>query len=39
MAKKPYSLDFSLERDTDRTAFIADTLDKLDKDPSPTELE
>ena len=39
MAKKPYSLDFTLERDTERTQFIADTLDKLEKDPSPTELE
>ena len=37
--KKPYSLDFSLERDTERTQFIIDTLDKLEKDPSPTELE
>ena len=39
MAKKPYSLDFTLERDTERTQFIADTLDRLEKDPSPTELE
>ena len=39
MAKKPYSLDFTLERDTERVQFIADTLDTLEKDPSPTELE
>lgn len=39
MAKKPYSLDFNLERDTERTEFIKNTLDKLEKTPSSAELE
>ena len=37
--KKPYSLDFSIIRDTDRTTAVYEILDKLEKDPSPTELE
>ena len=37
--KKSYSLDFSIERDTDRVAAVKAILDSLDKDPSPTELE
>lgn len=37
--KKPYSLDYSIERDTDRLKAVEDILDKLDKNPSPTELE
>lgn len=37
--KKPYSLDFSIVRDTDRTAAVYEILDSLEKDPSPTELE
>ena len=37
--KKPYSLDFSIVRDTDRTAAIYEILDSLEKDPSQTELE
>lgn len=37
--KKAYSLDYSIERDTDRTAAIYDILDRLDKVPSNTELE
>ena len=37
--KKPYSLDYSIERDTDRVTAIYDILDKLDKIPSNTELE
>lgn len=37
--KKPYSLDYSIERDTDRTAAIYDILDRLEKVPSNTELE
>ena len=37
--KKPYSLDYSIERDTDRTAAIYDILDRLEKVPSSTELE
>lgn len=39
MAKKPYSLDFSIVRDTDRTRAIEEILDSLSYDPSPTELE
>ena len=39
MAKKQYSLDFSIERDSDRLAAVNEILDKLDKDPNPTELE
>lgn len=37
--KKDYSLDYSIDRDTDRVAAIKDILDKLDHDPSPTDLE
>ena len=37
--KKAYSLDYSIERDTDRVTAIYDILDKLDKIPSNTELE
>ena len=37
--KKPYSLDYSIERDTDRLKAVQDILDTLDKNPSPTELE
>lgn len=37
--KKPYSLDYDIERDTDRVIAVADILDKLAVDPSPTELE
>ena len=37
--KKPYSLDYSIERDTDRVAAVYEILDKLEKDPSATELE
>ena len=37
--KKNYSLDYSIERDTDRVAAIKDILDKLECDPSPTDLE
>lgn len=37
--KKPYTLDYSIERDTDRLKAVEDILDKLDKNPSPTELE
>ena len=37
--KKPYSLDYSIERDTDRVAAIYDILDKLDKNPSSSDLE
>lgn len=37
--KKKYSLNFSIERDTDRLAAVEEILDTLDTDPSPTELE
>ena len=37
--KKPYSLDYSIDRDTDRVAAVIDILDKLEKNPTPAELE
>jgi hypothetical protein len=37
--KKKYSLDFSIVRDTDRLHAVEEILDKLDTDPSATELE
>ena len=37
--KKPYTLDYSIERDVDRCAAIYDILDTLNKDPSSTDLE
>ena len=37
--KKAYSLDYSIERDTDRVAAIHDILDTLPTDPNPTDLE
>ena len=37
--KKKYSLDFSIERDSDRCAAVQDILDQLETDPTPTELE
>lgn len=37
--KKSYSLDFSIERDTDRVAAVTNILNSLEKDPSPSELE
>ena len=37
--KKKYSLDFSIVRDTDRLRAVEEILDKLNTDPSPTELE
>ena len=37
--KKKYSLDFSIERDTDRVAAVSNILDQLDTNPSATELE
>lgn len=39
MAKKLYSLDFSIQRDIDRLRAVEEILDKLDKNPSPTDLE
>ena len=37
--KKPYSLDYSIERDIDRVKAIYDILDKLEKTPTPNDLE
>lgn len=37
--KKKYSLDFSIERDTDRLRAVQQILDELPTNPSPTELE
>lgn len=37
--KKSYSLDYSIERDIDRLKAVEDILDKLEKKPSPTDLE
>ena len=37
--KKPYTLDYSIERDVDRLKAVQDILDKLDTTPSPSELE
>lgn len=37
--KKPYSIDYSIESDTDRVQAIYDILDTLDKTPTSDELE
>ena len=37
--KKQYSLDYSIERDTDRVRAVSDILDSLERDPNPTDLE
>ena len=37
--KKPYSLDYNIERDVDRVQAVRDILDSLDIIPSNTELE
>lgn len=37
--KKAYSLDYSIERDTDRVQAVKEILDSLDKDPNPTDLD
>ena len=37
--KKKYSLDYEIERDSDRVQAIKDILDQLETDPSPLELE
>jgi hypothetical protein len=39
MAKKPYSLDFSIARDTERVKAVEEILDTLNRDPSASELE
>lgn len=37
--KKKYSLDFSIVRDIDRLHAVEDILDKMNTNPSATELE
>ena len=37
--KKKYSLDFSIQRDSDRLRAVQEILDTLDTDPTATELE
>ena len=37
--KKPYSLDYTIERDTDRLKLVEEILDTLDHDPSETDIE
>jgi len=37
--RKKYSLDFSIERDTERLKAVEEILDTLETDPTPTELE
>lgn len=37
--KKSYSLDFSIDRDVERVTAVADILDRLEKNPSESELE
>lgn len=37
--KKPYTLDFSIQRDKDRLAAVQQIIDTLNYDPSATELE
>ena len=39
MSKKAYSLDYSIERDTDRLQAVENILNGLERDPSPTDLE
>jgi hypothetical protein len=37
--KKPYSLDYTIERDTDRLQLVENILDTLETDPSNTDIE
>lgn len=37
--KKKYSLDFSIQRDSDRLHAVEQILDTMETDPTPTELE
>lgn len=39
MAKKPYSLDYSIERDTDRLKAVEEILDSLPSTPTPRDCE
>lgn len=37
--KKPYSLDYTIESEKERLAFIEDVLDQLTRKPTPSDLE
>ena len=37
--KKPYTLDYTIDRDTDRLELVKDILDELSHDPSPSDIE
>ena len=37
--KKPYSLDYTIERDTDRLVLVEGILDTLESDPSDSDIE
>ena len=37
--KKAYSLDYGIERDSERCVAVSQILDRMDKDPSATDLE
>ena len=37
--KKSYSLDYSIERDSERCVAVSQIIDRMDKDPSATDLE
>lgn len=37
--KKPYTLDYTIERDTDRCELVKDILDKLETDPAANDIE
>lgn len=39
LLKKKYSLNYNIERDTDRVQAVKDILDTLETDPSPLDLE
>ena len=39
MAKKEYSLDYNIERDTDRLAAVQEILDNLERQPTASDLE
>lgn len=39
MSKKPYSLDYSIERDTDRLKAVEEILDALPSTPTPRDCE
>ena len=37
--KKPYSLDYTIERDSDRLTLVENILDTLEYDPSDADIE